>query len=150
MLTAPMSFPGAPSRCGSHVEEAMSALKVFVVKENLVNQRVLSRQLQKVGCIVHVANHGQEALDFLKDSDMWKGNAGGKSLDVVLMDLEMPVMDGLTYTRPIRELQKRGSLIRHVPITAVTAHARKEQIEYMVAPGMVRFLLVFYACDQKH
>ena len=96
---------------------------------------------------MHVASHGQEALDFLRDSDMWKGNAGGKSLDVVLMDLEMPVMDGLTCTRQIRELQKWGSLIRHVPIIAVTANARKEQIESTVAPGIVRFLLVFYACD---
>ena len=42
---------------------------------------------------MHVANHGQEALDFLRDSDVWKGNAGGKCLDDVLMDLEMPIMD---------------------------------------------------------
>ena len=125
-LAVPINFPGATSRYASHVEEATSALTVLVIEDNLVNQRVLSRQLQKAGCIVHIANHGQEALDFLRDSDMWKGNAGGKFLDVVLMDLEMPVMDGLICTRQIRELQKWGSLIRHVPIIAVTANARKE------------------------
>jgi len=73
----------------------------------------------------------------LKTSDLWEGNAGGQSLDVVLMDLEMPVMDGLTCARRIRELQSQGTLTRHVPIIAVTANARKEQIEISMAAGMV-------------
>lgn len=99
---------------------------------------------------MHVTSHGQEALDFLRDSDVWKGYAGGKCLDVVLMDLEMPIMDGLTCARQIRELQTRGSLIRHVPIIAVTANARKEQIESTVAAGMVRYLLAFDIYDNKY
>ena len=61
------------------------------------------------------------------------------------MDLEMPVMDGLTCARQIRELQNQGTLVRHVPIIAVTANARKEQIETSMAAGMVildRYIIV--------
>ena len=59
------------------------------------------------------------------------------------MDLEMPIMDGLTCARRIRELQAQGTLIRHVPLIAVTANARQEQIQTSMAAGMVRCLLVF-------
>lgn len=86
---------------------------------------------------MHVANHGQEALDFLQHSQLWKDNPDGETVDVVLMDLEMPVMDGLECTSRIREWQSQGSLNRHVPIIAVTANARKEQIETSMAAGMV-------------
>ena len=54
----------------------------------------------------------------------------------------MPIMDGLTCARQIRELQAQGTLIRHVPIIAVTANARKEQIETSMAAGMVRGISV--------
>lgn len=105
-------------------------------------EKVLGKQLQKAGCTVHVANHGQEALDFIERSNLWKHTTGGEIVDVVLMDLEMPIMDGLTCARKIRELQAQGTLIRHVPIIAVTANARKEQIETSMAAGMVRCLSV--------
>ena len=105
-------------------------------------EKVLSKQLQKSGCTVHVANHGQEALEFLQRSNLWRDNPGGEAVDIVLMDLEMPVMDGLTCTRRIRELQGQGTLIRHVPLIAVTANARKEQVETSLAAGMVSCLSV--------
>jgi CheY-like chemotaxis protein len=62
----------------------------------------------------------------------------GLDLSVILMDLEMPVMDGLTCARKIRELQKSGQLVRHVPIIAVTANARMEQIDTALEAGMVK------------
>lgn len=86
---------------------------------------------------MHVANHGQEALDFLQHSVLWKDTPSGEAVDVVLMDLEMPVMDGLTCARRIRELQGQGTLISHVPLIAVTANARMEQIETSMVAGMV-------------
>lgn len=108
-----------------------------------VLEKVLAKQLQKAGCIVHVANHGQEALDFLQRSNLWRNNEGGEAVHIVLMDLEMPVMDGLACARRIRELQAQGTLIRHVPLIAVTANARKEQIDTSLAAGMVSYLSVF-------
>ena len=72
-------------------------------------------------------------------SRFWKGH-GADAIDVgvVLMDKEMPVMDGLQCTSKIRELEAQGFLNRHVPIIAVTANARSEQIATLLAAGMVR------------
>ncbi len=118
--------------------EGELSLRVLIVEDNLVNQKVLSKQLQKVGCVVHVANHGGEAIDRLQNSRFWQGKeTSGIELDVILMDLEMPVMDGLTCTRMIRELQKCKSLVKHVPVIAVTANAREEQIAMTREAGVV-------------
>jgi len=115
-----------------------SKLKVLIVEDNLVNQRVLQKQLDNLGCVTHVANHGGEALDILKKSSFWSGNeTSGIELTVILMDLEMPFMDGLTCARRIRNLEADGTVVRHVPIIAVTANARLEQIETAILSGMV-------------
>lgn len=113
-------------------------LKVLIVEDNLVNQKVLAKQLRKMGCLVYLANHGGEAIDRLKRSHFWEGQeSSGIDLDVILMDLEMPVMDGLTCTRTIRELQRLNRLVKHVPVIAVTANAREEQIAAMIEAGVV-------------
>ncbi|KAL9607240.1 MAG: hypothetical protein Q9167_007828 [Letrouitia subvulpina] len=115
--------------------------KILIVEDNLVNQRVLQRQLRNLGCIVYVANHGVECIDRLKESTFWKNHSKeALDLSVVLMDLEMPVMDGLTCARKIRDLQDAKEIIRHVPLIAVTANARSEQIDTALAAGMVSFL----------
>ena len=57
-------------------------------------------------------------------------------ISVVLMDVEMPVMDGLTATKRIRELQSEGAIRCHVPIVAVTANARPEQVKEMMEAGV--------------
>ncbi|KAL5383375.1 hypothetical protein DPSP01_006060 [Paraphaeosphaeria sporulosa] len=95
-------------------EEGMknAKLNILMVEDNLVNQRVLSKQLQKAGCIVYVAGNGVEALELLKKSVHWQGekNQDGNGttpvwdIDIVLMDIEMPVMDGLTCASEIRRL----------------------------------------------
>ncbi|MCJ1350250.1 MAG: hypothetical protein MMC33_000231 [Icmadophila ericetorum] len=114
-----------------------SDLKVLIVEDNVVNQRVLQKQLLNLGCTVHLANHGGECLDFLKESIYWKGNESqGLDLNVILMDLEMPVMDGLTCAKKIRELQESGDVVRHIPIIAVTANARIEQIDTALGSGV--------------
>lgn len=117
---------------------------VLIVEDNLVNQKVLSQQLRKAGCTVHVANHGQEALSFLKKTTFWSStrkssgdtNVARSDLDIVLMDVEMPVMDGLTCTRKIRELQDTGDITGHVPIISVSANARSEQIAQAKQAGV--------------
>ena len=107
-----------------------------------MNQKVLGKQLTKAGCVIHVANDGQEALDFLQESASWKGKPSGHVVDIILMDLEMPVMDGLTCSRRIREFEAEGIIIKHLPIIAVTANVRKEQIETTIAAGMVGLVVL--------
>jgi CheY-like chemotaxis protein len=58
-------------------------------------------------------------------------------LSIILMDLEMPIMDGLACTRRIRDLEKEGKIMVRVPIIAVTANTRTEQIEQALEAGMV-------------
>lgn len=115
-------------RVDSHhsLEGGSSArLHVLLVEDNIVNQQVLVRQLKKAGLFVDVANQGLEALSILEH----------KVFDVVLMDLEMPVMDGLTAMREIRKRQRQNKITEHLPIIAVTANVRKEQIDTAVAAG---------------
>ena len=134
------STKAAPQAAALTNHEAAKALKILIVEDNLVNQRVLQKQLRNLGCIVYVANHGGECLDRLRDSTFWAGlEERGVELSVILMDLEMPVMDGLTCARKIRELEASGEVVRHVPIIAVTANARSEQIDTTLAAGVVGF-----------
>ncbi|KAH8679832.1 hypothetical protein BGZ60DRAFT_481319 [Tricladium varicosporioides] len=114
-----------------------SKLRVLIVEDNLVNQKVLQKQLKNIGFITEVANHGGEALEILKASRFWTGNEkDGADLALILMDLEMPIMDGLTATRQIRDFEADSTIVKHVPIIAVTANARLEQIETAIAAGM--------------
>lgn len=84
-----------------------------------------------------MANHGGEAIALLSSS-AYHVSAGPDATDisVVLMDKEMPVMDGLACTSKIRDMERKGELRRHVPIIAVTANARSEQIATLLAAGM--------------
>jgi signal transduction histidine kinase len=120
--------------------------KVLIVEDNLVNQRVLQKQLKGLGTEVHLANHGGEALERLMQSRYWKDDRPATEkldLGVILMDQEMPIMDGLTCTRRIRELEAQGKLTGHVPIIAVTANARPEQVQTAMDAGMVSYLTAF-------
>ncbi|KAL4779438.1 hypothetical protein BJX76DRAFT_340742 [Aspergillus varians] len=128
-----------PQRCSSNVDEfgpkqepnaitAMSKLEerhnILFVEDNVINQRVLSRKLKMAGFNVTTANNGQEALD------AWNRN----SFDCILMDQEMPVMDGNTATREIRALEKAKGT--HIPILGVTANVRQGQQADMLNAGM--------------
>jgi CheY-like chemotaxis protein len=103
-----------------------------------VNQKVLRKQLVKLGYEVSIANHGGECLDFLMLTRYAKAHSkDGVELSIVLMDSEMPVMDGLTCVRRIREMQMEGTLVDHVPVIAITANARIEQVNALLLAGMV-------------
>ncbi|EXJ66418.1 uncharacterized protein A1O5_10570 [Cladophialophora psammophila CBS 110553] len=113
------------------------AVHVLIVEDNLINQKVLAAQLRKIGCVVHVANHGGEAIEQIRKSKFHSDHVtDGVKVDVVLMDLEMPVMDGQTCARKLREMQETGELVAHVPVIAVTANARAEQIEMTLQSGI--------------
>ena len=116
---------------------AAADLNVLIVEDNLVNQRVLKKQLLKHGYKVHTADNGQEALDLLKTTRLWKPNpTSPKDVDIILMDVEMPIMDGLTCAKTIRDLELQGEITTHVPIIAVSANARPEQIKQALDTGM--------------
>ncbi|KAG9843877.1 histidine kinase, partial [Aureobasidium melanogenum] len=114
-----------------------NTLHVLIVEDNLINQKVMAQQLKKAKCEVHVANHGADALLFLEKTSFAKDcGPYATPLSIILMDLEMPVMDGLTCIRRIRDWQKQGKLTRPVPVIAVTANARNEQITMAQEAGM--------------
>ncbi|MBI3682141.1 MAG: response regulator [Acidobacteria bacterium] len=95
---------------------------ILVVEDNHVNQKVVNAILRKHGYHVDVANHGREALEYL---DLL-------AYGLVLMDVQMPVLDGLETTRAIR----RDPRFRNLPVVAMTAHAMSGDRERCLAAGM--------------
>jgi len=96
--------------------------RLLLVEDNEINQQVASELLQQERLYVDIANHGQEALDMLEE----------ERYDAVLMDMQMPVMDGLTATTEIRKDERFTDL----PILAMTANATAEDRERCEAAGM--------------
>jgi CheY-like chemotaxis protein len=113
-----------------------SDLHILIVEDNLVNQRVLAKQLRNIGMHVAVANHGGEALEYLQTTSYCKADGSGNELTLILMDWEMPVMNGLECVAEIRKLQGQGVVNGHVPVIAVTANVRSEQVETALQAGM--------------
>jgi len=113
----------------------------------MINQKILTKQLERSGCRVYIANHGLEAIDFIKTTRYWRENHDiGHDLTAILMDWEMPVCDGLTCTRKLRELEAQDAIAIHLPIIGITANVRQEQIDMAYESGMVsRFL--FSTCN---
>jgi len=100
--------------------------RILLVEDNVVNQRVAQRVLEKLGIQVTIANNGAEALERL----------AAASFDAVLMDCQMPVMDGYTATRRIREAEQQAAQGRRLPIIALTANVMSEDREQCIAAGM--------------
>jgi CheY-like chemotaxis protein len=111
-------------------------LEKFNTRQNLVNQRVLAKQLRNIGVQVAVANHGGEALEYIHGTEYCVTDKPANPLSLILMDWEMPVMDGLTCVREIRKLQAQGVIHGHVPVIAVTANVRSEQVKIALDAGM--------------
>jgi CheY-like chemotaxis protein len=196
------------------VDEELRAacLNILIVEDNLINQKVLRKELEKAGCHCAIAGNGVEALNWLRKSVYWQGKAENDEsakgthadtsdasiqapaapkheLDLILMDIEMPVMDGLACSRAIRDYENRGLLAApqhhgqlppsiigplssplapttpstrsnplpsfpdfipsslqpetpnpapklRIPILAVSANARSEQVKHALAAGM--------------
>lgn len=134
---APTALPVRAVKENPKTNGSTDRISVLIVEDNLLNQRVLKKQLSK-NYDVFTADHGQEALDFLKTTRHWKSTSSteSKHIDIILMDIEMPVMNGLDCARTIRELQKTGELRDALPIIAVSANARPEQKNQATAAGM--------------
>ncbi len=111
---APPHFPAGGQR----------RFKILLAEDNLVNQKVAVRFLEKKGHTVVLAPSGKKAVDA-----WWE-----QSFDLILMDVQMPEMDGFEATRIIRKQEKSGA--KHVPIIAMTAHAMVGDRERCLAAGM--------------
>jgi CheY-like chemotaxis protein len=110
------------------IEEGRRRLSVLVVEDNVVNQKVAATMLEKRGHRVVFASNGRDVLNVL----------GGESVDLILMDVQMPEMDGYEATKLIREKEKANG--GHVPIVAMTAHATKGDREKCLAAGMDSYI----------
>jgi len=123
--------PGKPERMPA-IEEQVSTpcrhLRILLAEDNAVNQKLAVRQLEKMGHQVVLASNGAEACEALRTS----------IYDLVLMDLQMPVMGGLEATIKIREREKYSG--EHVPILAMTAHAAAQDEKRCLEAGMDGYL----------
>jgi CheY-like chemotaxis protein len=97
---------------------------VLVVEDNVINQRVAERLLQKEGCKVEIAGNGREALEKIST----------QSYEAVFMDCQMPVMDGLEAVAEIR--RREAGTNSHTPVIAMTASAMRGDRETCLAAGM--------------
>jgi len=113
-----------------------SALRILLVEDNAVNQRVALRMLEKMGHRVEIANNGREAVIAVQSS----------SFDVVFMDCQMPEMDGYAATKAIRSLRRGAQL----PIVAMTANAMPEDRQRCLDAGMDDYLLKPLSTERLH
>jgi PAS domain S-box-containing protein len=122
-FTARLQLPPATTGSDAH-------WRILLVEDNIVNQRVACRLLQKAGHSVTLAGNGRDALSALEKCN-WK-------VDAILMDVQMPEMDGLEATRAIR--RHEADTGAHLPIIALTAHTTKSDEDGCLEAGMDKFL----------
>jgi two-component system, sensor histidine kinase len=108
----------------------LTSLKVLLVEDNYINQKVARYTLEKVGVACDVADNGEKAVEMYRL----------KKYDIILMDLMMPVKDGYEATSEIRSLEKKTMTQKPVRIVAMTANAMKEDRDLCLACGMDDFI----------
>ena len=126
-LNMPAQAPDRTLLTSRHVRESRPALRILLAEDNKVNQMVAARLLEKCGNTVVIAADGREALAALDDPR-------NGTFDLILMDVQMPGMDGFEATGIIRAREKTSGT--HIPIIAMTAHAMKGDEERCRAAGM--------------
>jgi CheY-like chemotaxis protein len=117
---------GEAATIGLQPRLSFSGRRILLVEDNPVNQRVAQRILEKLATVVTVAGNGAEALERIAETEF----------DAVLMDCQMPVMDGFTASRRIRDDERARGATRRLPIIALTANVMSEDRERCLAAGM--------------
>lgn len=110
------------------IDKTQNPLKVLLVEDDKINQIVISRMIREIGHFIEIANNGIEALQIINE----------KSIDVIIMDIQMPQMDGIETTKRIRESEKNTK--KHIPIIALTAHALRGDKEKYLSMGMDEYI----------
>ena len=110
------------------VREEARSLRVLLAEDNLVNQKLASRLLEKHGHNVVTAANGRQALERIE----------AENFDIVLMDVQMPEIDGFEATATVRKMEEATGA--HLPIVAMTAHAMQGDNQRCMAAGMDGYL----------
>lgn len=105
-------------------------LNILLVEDNLLNQRIVTFSLKRFNHEVVIANNGVEAIEQFRE----------KKFDVILMDIMMPVMDGLEATVKIRELESLNNVEKRTPIIALTANTMDNDRDKCLSYGMDEFM----------
>jgi CheY-like chemotaxis protein len=106
--------------------QGLDGLRVLLVEDNQINREVATEMLEDIGVVVTVAENGRRALELL----------GARSFDLVLMDVQMPVLDGIAATVAIRAMPALHAL----PVIAMTANAMAEDRQRCLDAGMNDFV----------
>ncbi len=138
LMTGRGGMPAAPAAAGRLAPAPRKHLRgrVLLAEDNLVNQEVAKAMLADLGLRVEIANHGEEVLAMVATRDF----------DVVLMDCQMPVMDGYQATAALRQREVAGS--RRLPVIALTANAMEGDRKQCLAAGMNDYLAKPYTRAQ--
>lgn len=99
--------------------------QILIVEDSDINRKIAERFVRKAGCVPHMATNGQEAVDLCKDN----------KFDLILMDIQMPIMDGVEATMHIREIEKAKDTA-NVPILALTASITREECKKFLNSGI--------------
>lgn len=119
--------PGVEPAIEQNTNLSSADLPILIVEDDKINQKVMKKLLEKMGYQSLIANHGKEALEMLEK----------EAISLILMDLQMPVMDGFTCTAEIR---RREDQLKNIPIIAVTANLMDADKNRCIEYGMNAFL----------
>lgn len=108
----------------------LKELNILLAEDNRINQRIAMLTFRQMGLSIDIASNGQEALDMFRQNNY----------DLIMMDMQMPVMDGLEATRQIRTFEKETMPVHRVYIIALTANAIYERKEECIQAGMDDFM----------
>ncbi len=115
-------------------------LKILLVEDNLLNQRIVTFSLKKFNHEVTIANNGLEAVEIFRV----------RKFDVILMDIMMPVMDGLEATVKIREVEEISNSDTRTPIIALTANTMDNDRDTCISYGMDDFMAKPFDIEKLH
>ncbi len=112
------------------IDHKSERLSILLVEDNLLNQKFATATLKKEGHDIHIAENGKIAVNLFKEN----------KYDLVLMDIQMPVMDGLEATNEIRKIEESRSAKEHIKIIAITAYVMERDRKMCINAGMNEYL----------
>ena len=120
------------------IEPLSRPLSVLLVEDNLLNQKFASATLRKQGHKIDIAENGRTAVEQFEKNEY----------DLILMDIQMPIMDGITASKKIREIENKRNSKSKVKILAVTAYAMENDRQKCLTAGMDEYLTKPFKPDE--